>query len=85
MSEHSRFDVTILFEEELRLAAKAFRAFGDSVKDQGEDDPMSEESKELLWKAVEVGSAALWDADKDRPLILTRAADIRRRSNKEAR
>lgn len=66
MSEHSRFECTILFEEELRLAARAFRAFNDSIKDQG-DNPFSEESKELLWTAVEVASAALWDARGGHP------------------
>jgi len=66
-----KVELVVLWEDELRLAAKAIRA----AVEQPEDTP--EELSQRLWNdAVNACAAALWHVDDDLPLIVSKAPKV---------
>lgn len=74
MAEPRRVTITLLLEEELRLAAKALREMHEALKDHQVGEPYTPEQGALIGQAIDAATAALWGADVEgKALMLTRA------------
>jgi hypothetical protein len=68
MSDTANIRICILWENELKAASKALRAFADKQED--------ESSNKLLQQAVSACLAALWNIDDDCALAIIGAGSL---------
>ena len=83
MSGEVNCRLTVLWEHELRAAAKALRRARELIEARG-DEPLGAECTEALWAALESAHVALYHAAEDDRAIVISAVPVlaRRRKTK---